>query len=101
MPDLTGGLGQDEMRERIRHERRIELVYEEHRFYDIRRWEIAEDLLNGPMQGIEMTVDEGTGDVIYTKFDFEERSFPAKLYVLPIPQNEMDKSPGLTQVAGW
>ncbi len=101
MPDIPTGLSQDELRERIRNERRIELVYEEHRFYDIRRWKIAEDLLNGPMQGIEMTVDEGTGDIIYTKFDFETRTFPSKLYVLPISQSEMDKSPGLTQIAGW
>jgi len=101
MPDLPAGLSQAEMRDKIRHERRIELVYEEHRFYDIRRWRIAEDLLNGPMQGIEMTVDDGTGDIIYSKFDFEERSFPPKLYVLPIGQSEMDKSPGLNQIAGW
>ncbi len=101
MPDLPGGLSQAEMRERIRNERRVELVFEEHRFYDIRRWRIAEDLLNGPMQGIEMSVDSGTGDVIYTKFDFEERTFPSKLYVMPISQSEMDKSPGLTQIAGW
>lgn len=101
MPDIPGGLSKEELRQRIRHERRIELVYEEHRFYDIRRWRIAEDLLNGPMQGIEMTVEDGTGDIIYSKFDFEERSFPPKLYVMPISQSEMDKSPGLTQIAGW
>jgi len=101
MPELPAGLGQAEMRSKIRNERRVELVYEEHRFYDIRRWRIAEDLLNGPMQGIQMEVDESTGNIIYKKFDFEERSFPPNLYVLPIPQSEMDKSPGLTQVAGW
>jgi hypothetical protein len=101
MPDIPAGLGQEEMRERIRNERRVELVYEEHRFYDIRRWRIAEDLLNGPMQGMQMTVDEGTGDVTYSKFDFETRTFPAKLYLLLISQSEMDKSPGLTQIAGW
>ncbi len=101
MPDLPAGLDQMAMRERIRNERRVELVYEEHRFYDIRRWGIAEELLNGPMEGIEMTVDDGTGDVIYSRFVFEERTFPSKLNVLPISQSEMDKSPGLTQIAGW
>ena len=101
MPALPTGLSPQEMRERIRNERRVELVYEEHRFYDIRRWKIAEDLLNGPMLGIKMTVEEGTGNVNYSKFDFEVRSFPSKLYVLPISQSEMDKSPGLTQIAGW
>ena len=101
MPDIPGGLSQEELRQRIRNERRIELVYEEHRFYDIRRWRIAEDLLNGPMQGIQMSLNPVTSEVIYTRFDFETRTFPPKLYVLPISQSEMDKSPGLTQIAGW
>ena len=41
MPDLPAGLSQDEMRERIRHERRIELAFEGHRIWDVRRWMIA------------------------------------------------------------
>jgi starch-binding outer membrane protein, SusD/RagB family len=101
MPALPPGLTKEQMRERIRNERRIELVYEEHRFYDIRRWEIAADLLNGDMHGIAMTVDPNTDEVIYSKFVFEPRTFPNRLYVLPIPQNEMDKSPGLKPVGGW
>lgn len=101
MPDLPAGLSQVEMRDRIRNERRVELAFEEHRFYDIRRWKIAEDLLNGPMQGVQMAVDDVSGEVIYSRFDFEERTFPTKLYVMPIHQSEIDKSPGLTQIGGW
>ncbi|MEQ8472323.1 MAG: RagB/SusD family nutrient uptake outer membrane protein [Marinoscillum sp.] len=106
MPALPLGLNQDEMRTRIRNERRIELVYEEHRFYDIRRWRIAENVVNGPMEGIEMTSfdfdEDGVVDSVgYTRFEFETRTFPAKLYVMPVPQNEMDKSPGLEQIGGW
>ncbi len=100
MPEIPAGLGQSDMRERIRHERRIELAYEEHRFYDIRRWEIAADLLNGPMEGMNAELDS-TGNVIYTRFIFETRTFPDKLYTMPINQGEMDKSPGLTQIGGW
>jgi hypothetical protein len=47
MPDLEAGLSKDQMRAKIRNERRIELAFEEHRFFDIRRWKIAESLLNG------------------------------------------------------
>ncbi len=43
MPALPGGLTQEQMRDRIRNERRVELAYEEHRYFDVRRWEIAED----------------------------------------------------------
>lgn len=101
MPDLPAGLSQSEMRTRIRNERRVELAFEEHRFYDIRRWRIAEQLLNGPMYGIQMTKSPSTQEVTYSKFVFENRSFPEKLYVMPVPQGEIDSSPGLTQINGW
>jgi len=42
MPDLPVGLDRDEMRTRIRRERRVELVWEEHRFWDVRRWKILD-----------------------------------------------------------
>src|SRR5690606_5610040 len=45
MPDIPVGLSKDEMREKIRHERRIELAFESHRFWDIKRWQISEDVL--------------------------------------------------------
>ena len=99
MPDLDGGLSQDQMREKIRNERRVELAFEEHRFFDIRRWGIAESLLNGPLYGMKIEKDGDT--YTYTKFEFETRSFPSKLYVLPIPQNEIDKNPAAKQILGW
>ncbi|PPK87095.1 putative outer membrane starch-binding protein [Neolewinella xylanilytica] len=100
MPPLPEALGQDEMRERIRHERRIELAFEEHRFFDIRRWGIAEELLNGPLYGMQI-VREAAGSLTYSVEAFEERSFPARLYVLPIPQDEIDKNPAASQILGW
>ncbi|SNR31293.1 Starch-binding associating with outer membrane [Maribacter sedimenticola] len=99
MPNLESGLTQDQMRERIRNERRIELAFEEHRFFDIRRWGIAENLLNGPLYG--MKIEKEGDNYTYTKFEFETRSFPSKLYVLPIPQNEIDKNPAAKQILGW
>ncbi|OBY67348.1 RagB/SusD family nutrient uptake outer membrane protein [Polaribacter reichenbachii] len=99
-PDLPAGLSKDEMREKIRNERRIELAFEEHRFFDIRRWKIAESLLNGPLIGVKM-VKENDGTITYTRYEFETRSFPSKLYVLPIPQNEIEKNPAAKQINGW
>ncbi|WP_209402368.1 RagB/SusD family nutrient uptake outer membrane protein [Pseudozobellia sp. WGM2] len=99
MPALPGGLSKDDMREKIRNERRIELAFEEHRFFDIRRWRIAENLLNGPLLG--MKIEKDGDNYTYTKFEFEERNFPEKLYVLPIPQDEIDKNPAAKQINGW
>lgn len=99
MPDLQTGLSKDQMREKIRNERRVELVFEEHRFFDVRRWRTAEDVLNGPVYGIKY---EKVGNTIeYSRYIFETRSFPQKLYVLPIPQSEMDKNPAAKQINGW
>ncbi len=99
-PDLPAGLTKDEMRAKIRKERRIELAFEEHRFFDIRRWRIAVDLLNGPVKGIKI-VKEADGTFTYSGIDVEMRSFPEKLYVLPIPQGEIDKNPAAKQINGW
>lgn len=100
MPELEAGLSQDQMREKIRNERRIELAFEEHRFFDIRRWEIAADLLNGPVYGMHITPN-GLGGFTYDKVEFEQRKFPEKLYVLPVPQDEIDKNPAAKQINGW
>ena len=84
---------------RIRNERRIELAFDEHRFFDIRRWRIAETVLNGPLYGTKYAK---TGNAItYTRYAFENRSFPFKMYVFPIPQSEIDKNPALKQITGW
>ncbi|MBF9252851.1 RagB/SusD family nutrient uptake outer membrane protein [Pontibacter sp. 172403-2] len=91
MPDLPAGLSQAEMRERIRNERQIELAFEEHRFYDVRRWLIAEETENVPAYGIEITKD---GDnLVYTrKVALDGRHFEEKHYWLPIPRSEIQAS---------
>ena len=87
MPGVPFGLSQDDMRDRIRHERRIELAFEDHRFWDVRRWMIAETTLNVPLRGVEI---EKQGDnFIYTPIIVENRRFEKKMYLYPIPQNEI------------
>lgn len=99
MPALPVGLSKDEMRQRIRNERRVELAFEEHRFFDVRRWGIAKQVLNGPAQGMKITKTGNT--FTYTRFTFENRVFLDKMIVLPIPQAEIDKNPAAKQIAGW
>ncbi len=100
MPPLPEGLSQAEMRERIRHERRIELAFEEHRFYDVRRWMIAEETGNVPAYGIEITKAEDGTLTYERKIALEGRSFKPKHYWLPIPRaeilasdNKLDQNP--------
>ncbi|GAB3662096.1 RagB/SusD family nutrient uptake outer membrane protein [Echinicola sediminis] len=101
MPNLPAGLSQDEMRERIQHERRIELAFEEHRFYDVRRWMIAEQTENVPAYGIEIT-KANDGSLTYErKVALGGRSFAPRHYWLPIPRaeilasdNQLEQNPG-------
>lgn len=92
MPDLPVGLSQSEMRERIRHERRIELAFEEHRFYDVRRWKIAEVTENQPANGIYI-LKNTDGTLTYTiNTALAGKSFQQKHYWLPIPRTEIQAS---------
>ncbi len=96
MPSLSAGLSKDEMRDKIRQERRIELVFEEHRFFDLRRWGIAETVLNQPINGVrigpngERTGTDANGNP-YGLFEVETRTFLPAHYLAPIPQSEIDK----------
>jgi hypothetical protein len=99
MPELPIGLSKEEMRLRIRNERAIELAFEEHRFWDVRRWKIAESTVGVPIKGMRIT---GTApNWVYTPFDVEPRVFEAKMYLYPVPQAEINKNLGLTQNPGW
>ncbi len=100
MPPVVA-LNQSDMREKIRHERRIELAYEEHRFWDTRRWKIGESTLGAPLLGIEVTRGS-TGAFTYNTIEVEKRIFEQKMYLYPIPQLEINKSNGLiTQNPNW
>lgn len=85
-----------EMRQAIRDEKRIEFAFEGHRFWDVRRWKIANETENKQMTGMEptMTVDGGR---TYKRFNVRTRVFRKAMYFWPIPYKETIKSPGLIQ----
>jgi hypothetical protein len=97
MPPIPAGLSKEQMREKIRHERAIELAFEEHRFFDVRRWGLGEEIFNAPIYGMRISEDGKT----YTRFKVEDRVFQPKHYLMPIPQSEIDKNPNLQQNPGW
>lgn len=98
---LTTGLTKEQMREIIRNERRVEFAFEEaHRFYDIKRWKVAETLINGDMIG--MRWDKNGTVFTNSRFAFEKRTFISpQMYYYPIPQSEINKAGMLVQNPGW
>lgn len=91
MPALAAGLSQSQMRDAIRNERRVELAFEEHRFYDVRRWKIAEVTENKTANGITIT-KSGNTLTYATKVALDGRKFETKHYWLPIPRAEIQAS---------
>lgn len=100
MPPLPAGLSQAVVREKIRAERRVELAFEDHRAWDVRRWMMASTTLGGPVRGVEI-MRSSTGTVSYAPKVVETRVFQPKMYLFPIPQNEIAISPGLKQNPLW
>ncbi len=100
MPNLATGLSQVQMREKIRHERRVEFAFEEHRFWDIRRWKIAGAVLNGILHGVQAINTAGV--VNYTVVDATTTKFDEnKMYLFPIPLNEMIANKSMVQNPNW
>ena len=88
MPEIPAGLSQSDMRIALRRERQVELAFEEHRFYDVRRWKIAIDTENEPAYGISINKDGST--LTYArKVALDGRHFEEKHYWLPIPRAEI------------
>lgn len=96
--DLPIPADQAAMREAIRKERRVELAFENVRWFDTRRWKIAEQTDNGPFYGLTVRADP---PAFYERQIFETRVFTKKHYLVPIPQNETLINLKITQNTGW
>lgn len=113
MPPYSG-MTKEQLRERIRNERRIELCFEDHRFFDERRWRIFDDQTvtaekDFPLYkqyynlyGVRVT---NPGSPVYEYMSAEmhpARSFNIpKNYLFPLPDDEVKRAPKLGQNAGW
>jgi hypothetical protein len=87
----------DAMRQLIRNERRLELCFENHRFWDLRRWKVAN--LNEPTRG--MQIENPGGSLAYSPINVEVRDYEDYMYHGPIPYGEIQKWTNLEQNAGW
>lgn len=98
LPPLKAGLSQNEMREAIHRERRVELCFEMKRWRDLLRLKIAEDKLNGYLHAMDITQKNGKWVYNVVPAPEGERVFyPEKNYFLPIPQAAIDRNPKLEQ----
>lgn len=105
LPDINSS--GDELFKDIQHERRVELSFEGYRFFDVRRWMIAPETENLPLEGIEwQKIDESgsnsdPNNLNYSIKQFQEREFSERFYYLPIPKTEMDRTDELEQNPGY
>ena len=84
---------------RLRNERRVELAFEDHRFWDIRRWKIATNPT--VILGVNVVKDASTGVITYSKIEVEQRNWEDKMYLFPIAQTEVYKNTNLIQTKNW
>jgi len=98
---LKANMTKDEMRTAIRNERRIELAFEEHRYWDIRRWMIAENVLTVPLHG-KLIIKEG-GSLTYSDIEIYTpyKTYDKKMYLYPISYDEVTKNSQMVQNPGW
>jgi hypothetical protein len=103
LPAVPTGLSQDSMRTIIRRERRIELAFEDKRWFDIRRWDITtgpNGVLTNPDYGMQITPQPG-GPPTYQKVVIFNNSFSEYMNWLPIPQPVLDQNKNLVQNPGY
>ena len=97
MPEVNA-TSQSAFRDAVRREWRVEFAFEDHRFWDIRRWGIASGVM-GQLDGVEI-VKEGAA-FSYKRKVVETRTWSDKMNLYPIPQAETFNNPNLTQNTGW
>lgn len=98
MPNFPVGLSKDAFRTKLRNERRVELAFEDHRFWDIRRWKIGEQTKD--IFAMNITRNANLSLTYEVKL-LEVRSWEERMYFYPIPQSEIFKNNNLKQNTGW
>lgn len=97
MPPLPAGLSPDAFWEKYENERMVELAFEGHRFWDLRRWKEGGKL--GSI--IQMKLTKNADGTISYRRQTVNRTWDDKMYLFPIPQTERMKNPNLAQNPGW
>lgn len=96
---LKPNMTQSEMRTVIQNERRIEMAFEEQRYWDIRRWRLAENIFTNPLKG--MIIINSLGSLSFNEVDVLSATFDTKRYLYPIPYSEVIKNKNMIQNPKW
>jgi hypothetical protein len=88
------------MRDIVRNERRVELAFEEQRFWDIRRWKIAKEVYGTMLHGVTITKD-ANGTFTYTPKEVITPYFADAMYLFPIAIKETQVNRGIEQNPGY
>ena len=94
-----GSINKTEMRTVIQNERRVEMAFEEQRYWDIRRWKIAENVFKKPLRGLSIQITGAKTN--YYEIDVMSATFDAKRYFYPIPYSEVIKNKNMVQNPNW
>lgn len=98
MPPFPTGMSNDEFWTKYKNERMVELAFEGHRFWDVRRWKEADKYFRSIT---EMKITrQADGTFAYTRKEVA-RQWDDKMYFFPIPQADKLKNPNLGQNPGW
>lgn len=98
MPNLPTNLTNDEFWERYKNERMVELAFEGHRFYDVRRWKEADKYFKSIT---EMHITKNDDESFTYTRKKVNREWNDKMYLFPLPQSDIIKNPNLEQNPGW
>lgn len=102
---LKEGMTKEQMRAVIINERQVEFVYEDQRFWDLRRWKIAQDVLNGLQLMAMKITKQSDGSFTYAKVPMtvanSKLTFLERNYFFPISQTELGRDPALIQNPGY
>ncbi|MDR6197149.1 RagB/SusD family nutrient uptake outer membrane protein [Siphonobacter sp. SORGH_AS_0500] len=115
LPILASDQTLEGFRKRVQNENRVEFAFEAHRFWDVRRWLIAETVDNGPVHGmnsrpsaeelkatgLDVNSQEAGLAVFYKAVPLQTRVFQTRHYLMPIPITELDVNRQLVQNYGW
>lgn len=102
---LNEASDQEMVRQLIKRERMVEFLCEGRRYHDLRRWGIANEEENKPIQGMDITQKVADRAAFYTVVNvyhkYALRTFEDKMYFYPIPKGVINKNPKLIQNPGW
>lgn len=101
---LTANLSTDDMRKVIQNEYRVEFAYEDHRFFDVRRWKIAPTTQNQTIYAMKVTKSGNNytyAKVVATPSSNANQVFVPSNYLFPIPQTEINRDKSLVQNPGY